>query len=105
MSLFGASVRIIHAGHPQSNGQAEKYVGILKEKMKAIMAEVGNHFFFVKKIHNQFHAYFFFRKLLNQFNTFFLSTYSTANMGPNYFSYSIDGTSKRSILCYWLRSW
>ena len=47
MSLFGASVRIIHAGHPQSNGQAEKYVGILKEKMKAIMAEVGNHFFFL----------------------------------------------------------
>ena len=48
MSLFGANVRIIHAGHPQSNGQAEKYVGILKEKMKAIMAEVGNNFF-VKK--------------------------------------------------------
>ena len=51
MSLFGSTVRIIHAGHPQSNGQAEKYVGILKEKMKAIMAEVCNNFF-VKKIHN-----------------------------------------------------
>ena len=64
MSLFGANVRIIHAGHPQSNGQAEKYVGILKEKMKAIMAEVCNKFFFVKKIHNQFNVYYFFGKNL-----------------------------------------
>ena len=52
MSSFGVSVRTIHAGHPQSNGQAEKYVGILKEKMKAIMAEVCNNFFCKKKSHN-----------------------------------------------------
>ena len=42
MNQFDVEIRPIHAGHPQSNGQAEKYVDILKEKMKAIMAEVCN---------------------------------------------------------------
>ena len=30
MNLFNVDIRPIHAGHPQSNGQVEKYVGILK---------------------------------------------------------------------------
>ncbi len=45
MNLFNVEVRPIHAGHPQSNGQVEKYVGILKEKMKVIMAETCNNIF------------------------------------------------------------
>ena len=55
MDQFDVEIRTIHAGHPQSNGQAEKFVDVLKEKMKAIMAEVCNlkkfkkNFFFSNK--------------------------------------------------------
>jgi len=42
MDHFGVEIRIISAGRPQGNGQAEKYVDILKEKMKAIMAEISS---------------------------------------------------------------
>ena len=44
LELFGVEIRRISAGHPESNGQIEKYVGILKEKMKAIMSEQCNYF-------------------------------------------------------------
>ena len=36
---YSLEARIISAGHPQGNGQAEKYVGTIKEKMTALMAE------------------------------------------------------------------
>ena len=42
MDQFGVDIRMISAGRPQGNGQAEKYVDILKEKMKAIMAEISS---------------------------------------------------------------
>ena len=47
MDNFGVEIRVISAGRPQGNGQAEKYVDILKEKMKAIMAELSKCFFFL----------------------------------------------------------
>ena len=43
MDSFGVNIRMVCAGRPQGNGQAEKYVDILKEKMKAIMAEISSH--------------------------------------------------------------
>ena len=43
MDYFGVEIRMITAGRPQGNGQAEKYVDILKEKMKAIMVEVSKN--------------------------------------------------------------
>lgn len=39
---FGVEIRIISAGRPQGNGQAEAMVKNLKEKMKALMAENSN---------------------------------------------------------------
>ena len=44
MELFGVEIRRISAGYPQGNGQVKKYVGILKEKMKAIISEKSNYF-------------------------------------------------------------
>ena len=38
---FHCNIRCISAGRPQANGQVERYVGIVKEKMRAIMAEVS----------------------------------------------------------------
>ena len=38
---FGTEIRMISAGRPQVNGQAERAVETLKEKMKALMSE--NH--------------------------------------------------------------
>ena len=40
---FGAEIRIISAGRPQGNGQAESYVKSLKNKMYALMVEGGSH--------------------------------------------------------------
>ena len=65
MEQFDVEIRPIHAGHPQSNGQVEKYVGILKEKMKAIMAEVCNQ---KKKKKNQ-------NKFRSRFEYFFISNF------------------------------
>lgn len=39
---FGVEIRVISAGRPQGNGQAESMVKNLKEKMKALMAENSN---------------------------------------------------------------
>ena len=39
--LYGVDARVIAAGHPQSNGQAEAYVKQVKEKMRAIMSELA----------------------------------------------------------------
>ena len=36
---YGVDSRVISAGRPQSNGQAEKYIGKIKDKMLAIMSE------------------------------------------------------------------
>ena len=38
---YGVDPRVIKAGRPQSNGQAEKYVGIIKDKMLAMMSETS----------------------------------------------------------------
>jgi len=40
-SNFGARIRVTSAGRPQGNGQAEAYVGSLKNKMYALMVEAG----------------------------------------------------------------
>ena len=40
---FGTEIRIISAGRPQANGQAESFVKSLKNKMYALMAEGGYH--------------------------------------------------------------
>ena len=42
---FGVNVRVISAGRPQGNGQAEAMVGSLKNKMYAIMVSNGSHVF------------------------------------------------------------
>ena len=42
---FGVNVRIISAGRPQGNGQAEAFVGSMKNKMYALMVEDGSHRF------------------------------------------------------------
>ena len=42
-SDFGANIRDTSAGRPQGNGQAEAYVGSLKNKMYALMVEGGTH--------------------------------------------------------------
>ncbi len=39
---FNVDVRVISAGHPQSNGQAEAMVGTIKDNMKAFMTEICN---------------------------------------------------------------
>ena len=39
LQLYGVDQRVIAAGRPQSNGQAEAYVKIIKAKMTAIMSE------------------------------------------------------------------
>ena len=39
--LYGVDARVIAAGHPQSNGQAEAYVKQVKEKMRALMSELS----------------------------------------------------------------
>ena len=40
--LYGVEARVIAAGHPQSNGQAEAYVKQIKEKMRALMSELSD---------------------------------------------------------------
>ena len=40
---FGAKIRIISAGRPQGNGQAEAFVGSLKNKIHALMVQEGFH--------------------------------------------------------------
>ena len=40
---FGAKIRIISAGRPQGNGQAEAFIGSLKNKMYALMVQEGFH--------------------------------------------------------------
>ena len=40
---FGAEIRVISAGRPQANGQAESFVKSLKHKMYAVMVEGGSH--------------------------------------------------------------
>ena len=42
---FKVNVRVTSAGRPQGNGQAEAYVGSLKNKMYALMVEEGSHCF------------------------------------------------------------
>ena len=42
---FNVNVRIISAGRPQGNGQAEAFVGSLKNKMYALMVEGGTYNF------------------------------------------------------------
>ena len=41
----GVNVRVTTAGRPQGNGQAESFVGSLKNKMYALMVESGTHNF------------------------------------------------------------
>ena len=38
---FGVNIRIISAGRPQGNGQAEVMIRTLKQKMKALMSETS----------------------------------------------------------------
>ena len=38
---YGVDPRVISAGRPQSNGQAERYVGIIKGKILAMMSETS----------------------------------------------------------------
>ena len=42
---FQVNVRVTSAGRPQGNGQAEAFVGSLKNKMYALMVEGGTHRF------------------------------------------------------------
>ena len=42
---FNVNVRVTSAGRPQGNGQAEAFVGSLKNKMYALMVEGGSHCF------------------------------------------------------------
>ena len=58
MDSFGVKIRMVCAGRPQGNGQAEKYVDILKEKMKTIMAEISSHKkIFFSKLFFQYYIY------------------------------------------------
>jgi len=41
---FGVEIRVISAGRPQANGQAEIMIRTLKQKMKALMSENCNLF-------------------------------------------------------------
>ena len=40
---YKVNVRVISAGRPQGNGQAESFVSSLKDKMYALMVEGGSH--------------------------------------------------------------
>ena len=40
---YSTNIRVISAGSPQGNGQAEAFIGSLKNKMYAIMVEGGSH--------------------------------------------------------------
>ena len=40
---FGANIRITSAGRPQGNGQAEAFIGSLKNKIYALMVQDGCH--------------------------------------------------------------
>ena len=39
---YGVEARVISAGRPQGNGQAEAYVKNLKNKMRALMSEISD---------------------------------------------------------------
>ena len=42
-SHHGVTIRVTSAGRPQGNGQAESFVGSLKNKVYALMVEGGSH--------------------------------------------------------------
>ncbi len=53
-SRFGVNIRLISAGRPKANGQAEAVVKTIKQKMKALMSEQGTLLFdFVDKVHRK----------------------------------------------------
>ena len=95
MDSFGVKIRMVCAGRPQGNGQAEKYVDILKEKMKAIMAEISSH----KK-----QIIFFPILLVCIRNVFFnfMRRRAARYLGPNHYAYSTDGFTHRSEYCAWI---
>lgn len=42
---FGVNIRVIAAGRPQGNGQAEAMIKAMKQKMKALMSERSTYLF------------------------------------------------------------